>query len=230
MPYFCKEVCFTDKTFVKAFYMNVLKFILKLLAIAVVAVLVLMLTCDYLVTSNAKGKLYDDVEEIPYREVGLLLGTTPQTRIGRVVNRFFVFRIDAAEKLYKAGKISAILISGDEDSLDGVNEVESMKEALMARGIPEHAIMLDGKGFRTLESIVRAKLVFNLQSFTLISQKFHNERALYQASHLDLDFNDPIAFNAESPRSAMALITYAREYLARVKLFMDLIDNAPAFQ
>ena len=205
--------------------MRFLKTILKILVIAFAAIIILVLTCDYLVTSNAKGKLYDDVEAIPYREVGLLLGTTPQTRIGRVVNRFFVFRIDAAEKLYKAGKISTILISGDEDSLDGVNEVESMKEALMVRGIPEHAIMLDGKGFRTLESIVRANKVFDLQSFTLISQKFHNERALYQANHLDLDIKDPIAFNAESPRSAMALITYAREYLARVKLFLDIIRN-----
>ena len=205
--------------------MKSIKLLLKFGAIAIFAIIILMLACDYLVTSNAKGKLYDDVVEIPYREVGLLLGTTPQTRIGRVVNRFFVFRIDAAEKLYKAGKISTILISGDEDSLDGVNEVESMKEALMARGIPEYVIILDGKGFRTLESIVRAKLVFDLQSFTLISQKFHNERALYQANHLDLDIKDPIAFNAESPRSAMALITYAREYLARVKLFLDIIRN-----
>ena len=203
--------------------MKLLKSILKIIVAGLVAILILVLICDYLVTSNAKGKVYDDVEAIPYREVGLLLGTTPQTRIGRVVNRFFVFRIDAAEKLYKAGKISTILISGDEDSLDGVNEVESMKEALMARGVPEYAIMLDGKGFRTLESIVRANKVFDLHSFTLISQKFHNERALYQAEHLDLDINDPIAFNAESPRSAMALITYAREYLARVKLFMDVL-------
>ena len=203
--------------------MKLIKNILKIIVAGLVAILILVLICDYLVTSNAKGKVYDDVEAIPYREVGLLLGTTPQTRIGRVVNRFFVFRIDAAEKLYKAGKISVILISGDEDSLDGVNEVESMKEALMARGVPEYAIMLDGKGFRTLESIVRANKVFGLHSFTLISQKFHNERALYQAEHLDLDINDPIAFNAESPRSAIALITYAREYLARVKLFMDVL-------
>ena len=203
--------------------MNVLKTILKSLAIAFVAVLVVVLTCDYLVTSNAKGKIYDDVEGIPYREVGLLLGTTPQTRIGRLVNRFFVFRIDATEKLYKSGKVSTILISGDEDSLDGVNEVESMKEALMARGVPESAIILDGQGFRTLASIERANKVYGLKTFTVISQKFHNERALYQAEHIDIDINDPIAFNAESPRSAMALITYAREYLARVKLFMDIL-------
>lgn len=203
--------------------MKPIKIIIKLIAIAFLVVLLLVLGCYYLVDSNAKGKVYADVESIPYREVGLLLGTTPQTRIGRLENRFFLFRIDAAEKLYKAGKVTKILISGDEDSLDGVNEVESMKEALMARGVPESAIMLDGKGFRTLASIERANRVFGLRSFTIISQQFHNERALYQAEHTGLDIVDPIAFNAESPRTAMATLIYMREFLARVKLFIDLL-------
>ena len=203
--------------------MKVFKLILKLALSGVVAVAILVLVCDYLVTSNAKGKLFDDVEDIPYREVGLLLGTTPQTRIGGYVNRFFVFRIDATEKLYKAGKISKVLISGDEDSLDGVNEVVSMRDSLMVRGVPEEAIMLDGQGFRTLESVIRANRVFGVKSFTVISQQFHNERALYQVDHLDLDINDVIAFNAESPDTAMAQLIYLREYLARVKLFIDLL-------
>lgn len=203
--------------------MKPIKIIIKLIAIAFLAVLLLVLGCYFLVDSNAKGKVYDDVSSIPYREVGLLLGTTPQTRIGRLENRFFLFRIDAAEKLYTAGKVAKILISGDEDSLDGVNEVESMKEALMERGVPESAIMLDGKGFRTLASIERANRVFGLRSFTIISQQFHNERALYQAEHMGLDIVDPIAFNAESPRTAMATLIYIREYLARVKLFIDLL-------
>ena len=203
--------------------MKPIKIIIKLIAIAFLAVLLLVLGCYYLVDNNAKGKVYADVSSIPYREVGLLLGTTPQTRIGRLENRFFLFRIDAAEKLYKAGKVTKILISGDEDSLDGVNEVESMKEALMARGVPESAIMLDGKGFRTLASIERANRVFGLRSFTIISQQFHNERALYQAEHMGLDIVDPIAFNAESPRTAMATLIYIREFLARVKLFIDLL-------
>lgn len=203
--------------------MKSIKIIIKLIAIAFLAVLLLVLGCYFLVDNNAKGKVYDDVEKIPYREVGLLLGTTPQTRIGRLENRFFLFRIDAAEKLYKAGKVAKILISGDEDSLDGVNEVESMKEALMERGVPESVIMLDGKGFRTLASIERANRVFGLRSFTIISQQFHNERALYQAEHMGLDIEDPIAFNAESPRTAMATLIYMREFLARVKLFIDLL-------
>ncbi len=203
--------------------MKPIKIIIKLISIAFVAVLLFVLGCYFLVDNNAKGKVYADVSSIPYREVGLLLGTTPQTRIGRLENRFFLFRIDAAEKLYKAGKVTKILISGDEDNLDGVNEVESMKEALMERGVPESAIMLDGKGFRTLASIERANRVFGLRSFTIISQQFHNERALYQAEHMGLDIVDPIAFNAESPRTAMATLIYMREYLARVKLFIDLL-------
>lgn len=203
--------------------MKPIKIIIKLISVAFVAVLLLVLGCYFLVDSNAKGKVYADVSSIPYREVGLLLGTTPQTRIGRLENRFFIFRIDAAEKLYKAGKVGKILISGDEDSLDGVNEVESMKEALMERGVPESVIMLDVKGFRTLASIERANRVFGLRSFTIISQQFHNERALYQAEHMGLDIVDPIAFNAESPRTAMATLIYMREYLARVKLFIDLL-------
>lgn len=203
--------------------MKPIKIIIKLIAIAFLTILLLVLGCYFLVDNNAKGKVYADVESIPYREVGLLLGTTPQTRIGRLENRFFLFRIDAAEKLYKAGKVGKILISGDEDSLDGVNEVESMKEALMERGVPESAIILDGKGFRTLASIERANRVFGLRSFTIISQQFHNERALYQAEHMGLDIVDPIAFNAESPRTAMATLIYMREFLARVKLFIDLL-------
>lgn len=93
----------------------------------------------------------------------------------------------------------------------------------MARGVPESVIMLDGKGFRTLASIERANRVFGLRSFTIISQQFHNERALYQAEHMGLDIESPIAFNAESPRTAMATLIYMREYLARVKLFIDLL-------
>ena len=60
--------------------MKPIKIIIKLIAIAFLAVLLLVLGCYYLVDSNAKGKVYADVENIPYREVGMLLGTTPQTR------------------------------------------------------------------------------------------------------------------------------------------------------
>ena len=125
--------------------------------------------------------------------------------------------------MYKAGKIEKILISGDEDSLDGINEPECMRDSLLARGVPESAISLDGKGYRTISSVVNANKLYGLKSFTIISQEFHNERAVYQAEHLGLDLVNLQAYSAKMPTSRRAYITTIREYFARVKMFMDLI-------
>lgn len=141
--------------------MKKLKVFLNVVIGVVIVILLLLVFCNYLVCSNAEGRLYTDVDSVPQSEIGLLLGTTPQTRIGRRPNQFFKYRIDAAEALYKAGKIKSILISGDENSLDGINEVECMRDSLVARGVPESAIVLDGKGFRTLDAVVRATNVYD---------------------------------------------------------------------
>jgi len=183
----------------------------------------LMLICNQIVVNNAKGKVYSDIDRIKYNKVGLLLGTTPQARFDRITNYFFIYRIDAAEQLYKAGKIEKILVSGDENSLDGVNETECMRDSLVARGVPANAIILDGKGYRTICSIINANKVYGLKSFTIISQKFHNERAIYQAEHLGLDVENIQAYNAKDPKSRRAYLTTIREYFARVKMFMDLM-------
>lgn len=192
------------------------------LGIAGLLCLALMLICDWLVTDNAEGKAFSDIGSIKYNKVGLLLGTTPQARLTKVTNYFFIYRIDAAEQLYKAGKIGKILISGDEDSMDGINEPECMRDSLVARGVPVSDIILDGKGYRTINSVVNANKVFGLKSFTIISQKFHNERAIYQAEHLGLDLENVQAFNAVMPKTRRAYLTSVREYFARVKMFIDL--------
>ena len=183
----------------------------------------LMIICNQIVVNNAQGKAFSDIDSIEYNKVGLLLGTTPQARIGRITNYFFIYRIDAAEELYKAGKIEKILISGDENSLDGINEPECMRDSLVARGVPERAIILDGKGYRTINSVINANKLYGLKSFTIISQEFHNERAIYQAEHLGLDVENIQAYNAKDPKSRRAYLTTIREYFARVKMFMDLI-------
>jgi SanA protein len=185
--------------------------------------IVAMMVCNQIVVNNAKGKVFSDIDSIENNKVRLLLGTTPQARIGRITNAFFTYRIDAAEQLYKRGKIEKILISGDENSLDGVNETECMRDSLVARGIPASDIILDGKGYRTLNSIINANKVYGLKSFTIISQQFHNERAIYQSEHLGLDFEGIQAYNAEMPKTRRAFLTTIREYLARVKMFIDLI-------
>ena len=100
-----------------------------------------------------------------------------------------------------------------------------MRDSLVARGVPGSAIVLDGKGFRTLDAVVRATNVYDQHSFIVISQKFHNERAIYLAEHLGLDVEKLYGFNAADATSNMAIMTYIREYFARVKVFVDIITG-----
>lgn len=199
-----------------------LRFFLWSICLFALLCLGVLFVCDRIIVNNAKGKTFSSIDSIKYNMVGLLLGTTPQARVTKVTNYFFIYRMDATERLYKAGKIEKILISGDEDSLDGVNEPECMRDSLVARGVPAGAIILDGKGYRTINSVINANKVFGLKSFTIISQKFHNERAIYQAEHLGLELENIQAFNAEMPRTRRAYLTTVREYFARVKMFIDL--------
>ena len=132
------------------------KIIIGSLVLFILFCAILMFVCNMIIVSNAKGKVFSELDSIAPTEWGLLLGTTPQTRIGRRQNLFFKYRIDAAEQLYQAGMVRSFLISGDENSLDGVNEPQCMKDSLVARGVPAGYIYLDGKGFSTLDSVVRA--------------------------------------------------------------------------
>ena len=202
-----------------------LRFFLWSVCVFALLCLCVLFVCNRIIVNYAEGNSFSNIDSIKYSKVGLLLGTTPQARITKVTNYFFIYRIDAAEQLYKAGKIEKILISGDENSLDGINEPECMRDSLVARGVPSSAIILDGKGYRTICSVVNANKVFGLKSFTIISQKFHNERTIYLAEHLGLDVENIQAYNAKDPKSRRAYLTTVREYFARVKMFLDLMTD-----
>ena len=183
--------------------------------------IVTIAACNLIVIHSTKDRIYDDVKQIPYKEVGLLLGTSPTTVNGGT-NIYYSYRIDAAVKLYKAKKISRILISGDgkEKSYD---EPKYMRRDLIKRGIPAHKITLDKKGLRTYDSVINAKETFGLSNFTVISQRFQNERAIYLAGHNDID---AIGFNAKdapNQKGKSAMQIRIRELLAKVKVFMDLM-------
>lgn len=169
---------------------------------------------------------FQDIEAIPFNDVGLLLGTNRLIN-GRTPNPYFSTRIAAAIELYKTGKIQHILVSGDHSRL-AYNEPQDMKNALLAGGIPEEAITLDYAGFRTLDSVVRAKEVFQQERFTIISQAFHNERALFIAQRRGLQ---AIAFDADLPSIHQQSKVRWREYLARVKAVLDLyvLHKQPKF-
>ncbi|MCQ2287794.1 MAG: YdcF family protein [Muribaculaceae bacterium] len=198
--------------------------ILKILLGGIIAVVLLVLVCNYIVVWSTSDAVHDNVDDIKHETWGMLLGTPPKSRYTGRVNYFYKYRIEAVAKLYKAGKIDSVLVSGDEHSLDGINEAIAMRNSLVARGVPIGIIKLDGKGFRTQASIDNTVNKFGIKSFIIISQKFHNERAVYLARHMKgVEVERVQGYNARSPHGKLSMITYAREYLARVKLFLDLL-------
>lgn len=185
-----------------------------------------VLICDRRVEAVAVGRHYDDVNRIPHHNVGLLLGTSKYTIFGRD-NEYYQRRIEAAYELYSKGKIDTILISGDNSKKD-YNEPETMMADLVALGVPKDRFVLDYAGFRTLDSVVRAKNVFGRDSVTIISQEFHNVRALYLAENVGVD---AIAFNALYPIYRKSVKIIIREKLARVKVVLDvLLGVKPKFE
>jgi len=182
--------------------------------------LVMIIIANYLITLNAIGKTYSDVSKAPTTNVGLVLGTIKLLKNGNV-NSYFKNRIDATYDLYRSRKIEFILVSGDNGN-STYDEPSDMKNELVKKGIPENRIFLDYAGFRTLDSVVRANKVFRQKSITIISQKFHNERAIYLAEQHGLK---AIGFNADEVVGSSGIKTKIREYFARVKVFVDLIFN-----
>jgi SanA protein len=174
--------------------------------------------CNKIIKNYAIGKLYTDVKTIPYNRVGLLLGTNKYIANGRD-NPYYYYRIKAAVELIKQGRIKYIIASGDNGEAD-YNEPWAMRKDLIKAGVDSSIIFLDYAGFRTFDSIVRLKDIFGQDSVTVISQPFHNERAIYIAYRegihaIGYNAMDVGAGNSEGFR------TQLREKFARVKVFLD---------
>jgi SanA protein len=157
------------------------------------------------------------ITEVKSEKVGLVLGTAKYLSSG-YENPYFFNRINAAVELYQSGKIKYILVSGDNSRKD-YDEPGDMKEELMKKGIPEEFIFLDYAGFRTLDSVVRAKEIFGQNSIIVISQKFHNERAVFIANKHGIE---AYGYNAKDV-SFKDHKTEIREIMARNKVFIDLL-------
>jgi len=182
--------------------------------------------CNIWIIQRTKKQIYSDVSLIPENKVGLVLGTSKYFSNGHG-NLFFKYRIAAAVELFKAKKIQHIIVSGD-NHVEYYNEAADMKKALLEQGVPDSCITLDYAGFRTLDSVVRCKKVFGQDKFTIISQEFHNQRALFISNHYDIE---AIAFNAQNVPEELSLSTTLREYFAKFKAVLDIyiLHEEPKF-
>ena len=180
-----------------------------------------ILLANIWIVFSTENKNFYILQDMPSNDVGLVLGTSKAVHGGKE-NMFFKYRMEAAARLYKEGKVKFLILSGNHDSVF-YNEPNDMKKALMSLGVPENVMTLDFAGFRTYDSIIRCKEVFNQHKFTIISQPTHNARALFLAKELGID---AVAFAAQDVPSGYK--TYIREYLARPKAVLDvyLLDRS----
>lgn len=196
---------------------NMLRKAIKLLVLLLSMAILLP---NLFVEFSTRKFTYDTIEDIPHNKVGLVLGTTKNTVSG-YLNPYYIYRISAAVELFNSGKVDYLLVSGD-NSETYYNEPISMMNDLIEQGIPEDSIYLDYAGFRTLDSIVRSKEVFGQTSITIISQEFHNKRAISIAHFKGLE---AVGYNAKDVSFRIGLKTNVRELLARTKMVYDLIFN-----
>ena len=191
---------------------------LILLTFAVLFLGALALTGIYLrVESVAKPRVIENLDELPERKVGMVLGCAPMLTDGRP-NLYFSYRIQAAAEIFNAGKVQYLLVSGD-NSDPYYDEPTAMKKALMKAGVPEEKIVCDFAGLRTLDSVVRAKEVFLQDQFLLVSQPFHCKRAIYLGKAHGIDIT---AYPATDVSTSSGAKTQIREVFARVKALLDV--------
>ncbi len=198
-------------------------FVRNIFLLSILLLISIICIIDFSISYSTKNQIYTDVKDIPKNKVGIILGTAKyQDKAKQIVNEYYQNRINAAVALYMAGKIDYIIVSGD-NSTRYYNEPLCMKEDLIAQGIPPNIIYMDDAGFRTLDSILRCRDIFNQHQFTIISQNFHNQRAVFISNHKNINV---VAFDAADGNDYVLI--NIREKFARIRMVGDLIFNTKA--
>ncbi|GAB0157395.1 ElyC/SanA/YdcF family protein [Chryseobacterium sp. Alg-005] len=192
--------------------MRIVKNIFNLLFVSIEIGILLICLANAWVFALTNGRTYTKISKIPPREIALVLGTSPKMRSG-LSNPYFTKRMDATALLYHHGKIKQIIVSGEKSK--GYNEPAAMKNYLIYQeGVPEDIIVEDPKGFNTYKSILRCKDVYKKDDVIIVSQGFHNLRALFFARNNKMNALGFDAQDVSKPESYYR--NQSREILARV--------------
>lgn len=197
----------------------------KYLLVVVILLSITLFCIDRWISYQAKDQVFTHHQQVTNFDVAVVLGTSKY--LGKILNEYYSHRIEAAIELYNEGKIDNFLLSGD-NAHRSYNEPWTMKRDLLKAEVPEENIFLDYAGFRTLDSIVRAKEIFDTDNFLIISQKFHCERALFIANSHHINAK---CFAVPGPTKHSGLKVRIREVFARAKAFLDvyITNTKPKF-
>ncbi len=194
----------------------------RLMLCGIVSVLVLIFSVYATIFFASRMYLYDTVDDVPIVEVGLVPGAALTDDGG--LSSVFTARVQVAIELYKAKKISKILVSGDNSTLSH-DEVNPARVYLINQGILDQDIFLDHAGFDTYSSMYRARDIFGVTSIIVSTQSFHLPRAVFIARQLGIE-----AYGVRADIPNLRLRNYFRELLANVKAVLDLLlQRTPKF-
>ncbi|MEC6814340.1 ElyC/SanA/YdcF family protein [Photobacterium toruni] len=200
--------------------------IIRITAVLLIIFVATLLLLDRWVSAQTESQIYHDPAKLPAYNIGLVLGTSKY--IAKTLNPYYTYRMSAAIDLYNKHKVDVFLVSGD-NAHRSYNEPRTMKRDLLKAGVAKNEIVLDYAGFRTLDSVVRAKKVFDTNHFVIITQQFHCERALFIADHYNI--NATCLAVQEPQRGIASFKIRVREVFARVKAIIDLfiLHEQPKF-
>lgn len=189
-----------------------------LVALAGLAVLV----PNLVITQTTKDYIVESPEDAPHAQVAIVLGAriwvdgTPMDMLGD--------RLETGVRLYEQGKVDKLLLSGEHEGVP-YNQVDTMLEYVLDRGVPPEDVFTDNAGLSTYDTMYRARDVFQVESALVVTQGFHLSRAVYTARHLGLDAVGVVAdlqtYRDYAPNAA-------REILARVNAIIELHVTRPA--
>ncbi|ANF70627.1 hypothetical protein A6043_04525 [[Haemophilus] ducreyi] len=189
---------------------------LKCVAAGLLLAASMLLMVDGLTSWYVKDRLFTDIGQLPARPYAVVLGTAKFYASGEL-NLYYHYRLAAAAALFQQAKVNKLLVSGDNQTVY-YNEPKVMRNDLVNMGVPAGQIEQDFAGFRTLDSIIRAKQVYQLAPFVIVSQRFHCERALFIAKYYDID---AVCFAAKYPAGHIQV--RVREFFARLGMLWDLL-------
>ena len=195
-------------------------FCFKLFSFFLLSVLLIVVGADVYTNAISSGYCHKNTADCRQGDVGLVLGCSKRFSRSKP-SLYFEGRMNAAAELWKTGKLSCIIVSGDNREIY-YNEPRDMKEALIKLGVPAEKIVCDYAGLRTYDSVVRAKRIFGVSKMTIISQTFHVKRAVATARHLGIDAQGYCAPRIPFNRPTL-LRQFMRERAARVAMMFDLL-------
>lgn len=198
---------------------NIYRLVINAIKVLLAGALILaigLFAIDRWVSLQTQDQLYFSVDNVQPHNVAVVLGTSKY--LGKILNEYYIHRIDAAIDLYQQNKVSNFLLSGD-NAHRSYNEPWTMKRDLLRAEVPEEKIHLDYAGFRTLDSVVRAKEIFDTDNFLIISQQFHCERALFIANFHNIQAK---CLAVSGPTKHSGYKVRMREVFARAKAVLDL--------